>query len=110
MLLLVCGRVARIYEAFRGAASTDPEVRASWEEIRSERRTGAANFLRFLTDIGPLRNGLDNEEAADIVWVLNDPGLYHQLVVERGWSEQAYRDWLSETMQSQLLKGPVRRG
>jgi AcrR family transcriptional regulator len=105
MLVLVNSRVAGICEAFRGAASSDLDVRASWESIRSERRGGAANFVRFITDLGDLRPGLDAEHAADIVWLLNDPALYHQLVVERGWSEAHYRDWLSETMQAQLLSG-----
>lgn len=97
------GRVAPIYEALRGAASTDPEVRTMWTEIREERRGGAANFVRVLTDGGPLRAGVDEQAAGDIVWVLNDPGLYHQLVVERGWQPTLYCRWLRETMRSQLL-------
>ena len=97
------GRVAPIYEALRGAASTDPEVRTMWEEIRKERRGGAANFVRVLTERGPLRRDLDEDAAADIVWVLNDPGLYHQLVIERGWQPTLYCRWLRETMSSQLL-------
>lgn len=90
-------------EAFRGAASTDPEVRTLWKEIRAERRRGAGNFVRLLCDQGPLREGLELDVAADAVWTLNDPGLYHQLVLEQGWPPATFCGWLAETMRSQLL-------
>ena len=52
---------------------------------------------------GRLRTGLDREAAADIVWLLNDAGLYHLLVLQRGWTPDKYRGWLAETMIRQLL-------
>lgn len=103
MVTVVDARYAPIYEAFRGAASADPEVRDLWQEIRAERRRGAANFVRLICDLGPLREGLDLDTAADVVWILNDPGLYHQLVLEQGWSPANFCTWLGETMHSQLL-------
>jgi AcrR family transcriptional regulator len=96
-------RVAPIYEAFRGAARADPEVRALWTEIRDERRGGASNFVRFISDVGALRADIDAVTAADVVWVLNDPALYYQLVIEQGWSRDKFAPWIGETMQFQLL-------
>lgn len=112
MVTVVDGRYAPIYEAFRGAASTDPEVRELWNDIRAERRVGAGNVVRMIGDLGPLREGMDPSTAADIVWVLIDPGLYHQLVLEQGWSPANFGRWLGETMQHQLLvtSTPPRRG
>jgi prophage antirepressor-like protein len=52
-----------------------------------------------------LRAGLDTEAAADIVWVMNDPGLYRMLVHERGWTPERFESWLAETLQRQLLPG-----
>lgn len=98
------GRVAPIYEALRGAASLDPDVRETWIEIRKERRGGAAKFVKVLTTLGPLRAGVEARTAGDIVWVLNDPGLYHQLVVEQRWQSSGYSQWLGETMSTQLLE------
>lgn len=109
MVTVVDGRYAPIYEAFRGAASADSEVRQLWREIRTERRGGAGRFVRLIRDLGPLRDGLDLEAAADVVWILNDPGLYHQLVLEQGWSPAAFCTWLAETMQNQLLGPPASR-
>jgi AcrR family transcriptional regulator len=72
-------RAGAIYEAVRGAAGADPAARAL------------------------LRAGLDPEAAADIVWVLNDPGLHRLLVEERRWTPEQFEAWLAETLQRQLL-------
>jgi AcrR family transcriptional regulator len=109
MVTMIDGRYAPIYEAFRGAASADPDVRQLWQEIRAERRGGASNFVRLVCDLGPLRQGLDRDAAGDVVWILNDPGLYHQLVLEQAWSPDSFCTWLSETMHTQLLGRPPRR-
>jgi AcrR family transcriptional regulator len=107
MVTMIDGRYAPIYEAFRGAASADPEVRQLWQEIRAERRRGASNFVRLIRDLGSLREGLKHDAAADIVWILNDPGLYHQLVLEQGWVPADFCTWLAETMHTQLLGPPT---
>lgn len=96
-------RLARIYEAVRGAAGADPDVLAVWETHQAQRRQGAANVVRDVLGKGRLRDGVDAETAADIVCVLNDPGLYHQLVHERGWTPGQFQAWLGQTMQRQLL-------
>ncbi|HEY8676005.1 MAG TPA: helix-turn-helix domain-containing protein [Candidatus Dormibacteraeota bacterium] len=107
MITEVSGRVASVYEAMRGAAATDGEVRALWEGMRSERRGGSAGFIGFLVARGALQVRLDRKRAADVVWVLNDPGLYHLLVHDRGWSPEQFQLWLANTLKSQLL-GPRR--
>jgi len=97
-------RLAPIYEAVRGAASADPEVRDVFEAIGTERRIGAGNVIRDLVAKGgSLRKGLDEEAAADILWVLIDAGLFHLLVHRRRWSRKRFQAWLAETMQQQLL-------
>jgi AcrR family transcriptional regulator len=97
-------RLAPIYEAVRGAASADPEVRDVFEAIGTERRTGAGNVIRDLLAKGAtLGDGLDADAAADILWVLIDAGLYHLLVHRRHWSRKRFQAWLAETMQRQLL-------
>lgn len=97
------GHVARIYEAVRGAAGADEGARAVWEKIQQERRTGAGNVVRLVASKGRLQADLDAEAAADVVWVLNDPGLYHLLVHQRGWPPGQFAAWLSEALQGQLL-------
>ena len=99
------GRLAPIYEAVRGAASADPDVRDVWETIGAERRLGSDNLVTLLLARGPLRDGLDPATGADLMWVLNDPGLFHLLVNRRGWSPDRFTSWLIATMHEQLLPG-----
>jgi AcrR family transcriptional regulator len=96
-------RVAGIYEAVRGAASADPAVASLWATIQRERRIGAGNVVDQVRSKAPLRADLDLVAAADIVWVLIDPWLYHQLVDQRGWPHERFEAWLAETLQAQLL-------
>jgi AcrR family transcriptional regulator len=103
MITEVSGRVASVYEAMRGAAAADGEARSLLERMRSERRGGSAGLIGFLVARSALRPGLDKTRAADVVWVLNDPGLYHLLVHERGWTPGQFQKWLAETLKGQLL-------
>jgi AcrR family transcriptional regulator len=98
-------RLAAIYGALRAAAGDDAEVSELWESHQAQRRQGAANVVRAVVARGALREGVDIETAADIVWVLNDPGLYDQLVRRRGWTAERFGTWLARTMQQQLLDG-----
>jgi AcrR family transcriptional regulator len=96
-------RVAAVYEAVRGAASADPEVRPVWDKIQQERRIGAAHVVADTASKGRLRDGIDEEAAADVVWILNDPGLYHLLVNVRGWPAERYGNWVAASLQHELL-------
>jgi AcrR family transcriptional regulator len=97
------GRAGAIYEAVRGAAGADPAARALWLDHQAQRRQGGANVIRDLLGKAELRSGLEPEAAADIVWVLNDPGLHRLLVQERGWTPEQFEAWLADTLQRQLL-------
>jgi AcrR family transcriptional regulator len=100
------GRLAPIAEAMRGAAGADPDARELWVLHLTQRRLGAANVISdVLAKGGELRAGLDAKRAADIVWILNDPSLYGLLVFRQGWTETRFRDWLSDSLQRQLLVG-----
>jgi TetR/AcrR family transcriptional regulator, regulator of autoinduction and epiphytic fitness len=104
------GRLAGIYEAVRGAAGADPDARELWESHLAQRRQGSANVVGDVLRKGKLRAGLDLEAAADIVWTLNDPGLYQLLVRRRAWATRRYQEWLAETMIQQLLTPLHSRG
>ena len=109
-------RLAGVYEALRGAAGTDLDARALWESQLDQRRRGAANVVGDVLLKGTLRAGLDREAAADIVWLLNDPGLYYLLVRRQGWTPDRFQMWLADTLIRQLQPDqighprPVARG
>lgn len=97
--------VAAMYEAIRGAAAADREAAEVWREVVDERMRGARSVVAMTADRTALRSGLDPDRAADAVWVLIDPGLYRLLVIERGWSHDAFREWLATALQRELLDG-----
>ena len=103
ILVEVAGRLAPIYEAVRGAATADPEAREVWEKIQTERRIGGTNVVKLISARRALRKDLDRESAGDLVWVLNDPGLYFMLVHRRRWSPVRFQSWLARTLKAQLL-------
>jgi AcrR family transcriptional regulator len=104
MITDISGRVAPIYEAMRGAAGADPEVRLVWDAMRRERRGGAAGFVGFVVARDALRADVDRKRAGDVVWALNDPALYYLLVHEMAWTPAQFRSWLAETLKAQLLQ------
>ena len=53
--------------------------------------------------IGTLRDGIDANTAADLIWALNDATLYHSLVHVRHWSHDKVQAWRPQTWKSQLL-------
>lgn len=103
-------RVAGIHVAIRAAAHADDEIHELWERITGERRGGAARVASELRRRRALRRDLTLDEAGHVVAVYNDPGLYHQLVLELGWPAERFRIWLGDAMRTQLLERTPPRG
>ena len=85
------------------SSSSTCSSRPVWDKIQQERRIGAAHVVADTAAKGPLRDGIDAESAADVVWILNDPGLYHLLVNVRGWPTDRYREWVAASLQRELI-------
>jgi AcrR family transcriptional regulator len=85
------------------AATGDPDLRAFAETIEGERATGTANAAGHLAQHFGLRDGLDTEDAADILWTLTAPDLARRLVAERSWTWDRYQTWLATTMTDAVL-------
>jgi AcrR family transcriptional regulator len=97
------GHMARVYEAIREGARADPKVAALWIAVNEERRRGAATIVADVKARARLRDGLEEVEAADTVWVLNDPVHYHMLVHGRGWTNERFQQWLTRALEAELL-------
>lgn len=103
LVVEIAVRSAAIYEAVRAAAPTDPLIASLFKRMQAGRYMGATHVAELLQAKDGLRPGLTVEAAADILWSLLEPLLYQLLVQERHWSVEQYRDWLDETLQTQLL-------
>ena len=96
-------RAANLMRVMRDAAGADRDIAALWHRIQDDlydthRATVAAPDAH-----DPLAPGLDAARAADILWTLNHPDLWHLLVGERGWTPDAYEQWFADTACAQLL-------
>ncbi len=102
--LLIARRAAAVVEALHRAADSDPGTEALWESWLRGRRAGAAMVVEREVVLSALRDDLDVTTAGDVLWTLNDPGLYTLLVVRSGWTAERYRTWLATHMQAALLR------
>lgn len=96
-------RSGPLLRALSAAAVSDPDLAKLWAGIEDARFAGQARFAGMLAERGALRAGVDAERARDIVWTLCSLAVYDGLVVSRGWSEERYRDWLTEALVRELL-------
>jgi hypothetical protein len=61
-------------------------------EIDQQRLNGISVMAREAAKTGQL--AVSEQECRDVVWAFTDGTLWHQLVVERGWTDERYADWL----------------
>jgi AcrR family transcriptional regulator len=92
-----------LLEVVRSAAATDPEVAALWDDVQAKLLSVQRAVVDQLVALDALRPALGAAEAADLLWTLNHPSVWHLLVRERGWAPEHYERWLHESACLQLL-------
>lgn len=83
------------------AARADPAMARVWASVLKERDQAIHRLVESLT--GGLLPGLNAQTAVDLVWAIERPEIYQELVVTRGWSPERYERWLADTLKHQLL-------
>jgi AcrR family transcriptional regulator len=96
--LIIGRRSALLFETVRRATDDAPESAELWKTLSNNRRSGSKMVINQVVKVGGLKPDLDPESAIDILWIFNDPSHYAALVLDRGWSELKFRDWLASTM------------
>ena len=89
------------------AAAGDADLTAFVATVEGERATGTRTVAALVAQRFGLRDGLDVDVAADVLWALTAPDLADRLVVRRGWGWDRFERWLGATMADALL-GPPR--
>ena len=102
-------RIGALAEVVRVAAPSDPDIGALWQRIETEYRANQRAIVQSIADKGALADGLDVESAADILWTVNHPTVWHLLVTVRGWTPERYEQWTAGTAAAQLLARSGRR-
>jgi AcrR family transcriptional regulator len=101
----VWSRVGPLLRVLDAAATTDDALVELRESHARQRLSGLRRFADLLAQNHALRPGLTAERAADVIWTVCAQANYDALVTTRGWSENDYRDWLTQTLVSSLLPG-----
>jgi len=98
-------RAGPIHKIIRDAAASDPDALAIRAKHQRERLAAQTEFVRTLTELGPLRRGMTLAEGADLYWTTASPELHHILTRERNWSQARYEAWLADALEALLLPG-----
>ena len=87
----VYGRGGGLFGVLVRAAADEPELAALWARAKADR---LADCTRLVQAAHPRRTrGI--ADVADLVFVQSGPGVYLDLVVDRGWPAARYQQWLT---------------
>lgn len=96
-------RVRPVDDVIRSAGEVDPVLAARRAEMHRERLANLRVAVGWLRENGPLRPGLDEDEATATVWTIAGPDVHRLLVDELGWDHERYRAWVHATLEAALL-------
>jgi hypothetical protein len=82
----------------RATARADEEIAGLARDLLEWRRARAIRIVDVLAGENGSRPGLPREEAADLVFALGGPEVYHLLVRIRGWSPERFEAHLADLL------------
>jgi len=88
----------------RGAAALSRELEAMERSGERQRYERQLPTIELLFEQRKSARGLDIHRARDILWALTGRDLYRMLVIERGWSSDAYEEWLADVLERALVR------
>jgi AcrR family transcriptional regulator len=101
----VVSTVWRISEVLAVARRQHPEVEQTLNPRDDERYGELLNLGHRLEKEGELPPAIGVALFADMLWGLMNTGTYRNLVIERGWSLDEYRQWVRDTVRLHLEVG-----
>jgi AcrR family transcriptional regulator len=96
-------RAEPVFEIMRGAAKFEPEIADLLKRMLDERLQNMIRFARSISANGKLRDGMSDQDAGEITWMMSSPELFHLLNIDRGWPKEKYTQWLTDTLSRLLL-------
>jgi hypothetical protein len=91
--------VARALDAVR---RRDEAADRSWRDRLEHRWQGCRAMVARLAAEGVLRAGLDPDVATDLLWTLTSLRMWEDLVLDRSWSADEYRERVGALVLSAL--------
>ncbi len=94
-------RMTPFVRAVHGAAASESSAARMAAEMERQRLAGLSVMASEAALTGQLR--VSEDECLDIMWSTTDGHLWHQLVNERGWTDERYAEWLARTWIAHLV-------
>ncbi|MFN2517738.1 MAG: helix-turn-helix domain-containing protein [Jatrophihabitantaceae bacterium] len=95
-------RMTPFVRSVRGAAGSEVSAAEMATEMERQRLNGMTVMAQEAAATGQLK--VTEQECRDLIWAMTDGHLWHQLVAERGWSDDQYADWLGRMWVALLVK------
>lgn len=93
-----------IISAVFSGASVEPELAAVRDEGQRRHRQGNRLVAERLAEIGQLREGVEVDEAADVIAMLCDPQVLRTVVHDYGWARDRWHAWALDTLATLVLR------
>lgn len=90
------------FDAARGDARLAPLA----AQLKAQRAVTAAWIVEGLVARAPLRAGVDQAQATDVIWLLMDPAVFDRLTSDRGWPPERFAAWFADSALRLLTTGP----
>ncbi len=94
-------RVGPLSAALEGAAASEPAAADMLAELSARRLEVTTRYAKAAAATGRL--AVSQAECRDVLFATMDGTLWRRLVVERGWSDERYADWLGSLWIAQLV-------
>jgi AcrR family transcriptional regulator len=91
-------RVEPLERVVREGARADEEIAGLARDLLRWRRASVVRIVDLLAGEDGLRSGVTREEAADLLFALGGPEVYHLLVGIRGWSPERFDAHLTDLL------------
>jgi AcrR family transcriptional regulator len=99
----ICERVAVLDDTVRAAVEA-PEATEVHQRSQRLRREGYQVLIHHWCRTFGLRPGLTEATGVDLLLMLSGPANYRELVIEDGWTVEAYRTWLHDELLALLAR------
>lgn len=96
-------RIAPFQLMVQSAADADPAAAAMLDEMGRQRLAGMSVMAAEVARTGQL--AVSEDECRDVLWSMTDGMLWHRLVMQRGWTNERFAEWIGR-MWVHLLVGP----
>jgi AcrR family transcriptional regulator len=101
MFTAIARRITPFLLAVRGAAGTETSAAEMLADIGRQRYAGMAVMAAEAAATGQL--AVTEEECHDLVWATTDGMLWQSLVIDRGWDEDRFAEWLGRMWVAALV-------